>query len=73
MKYLFYPIAILFLALTCTEFFPVLMYACKHIAVYQWLLYGMEHILSSEGLIFSLVMSSECKQHLMRPRMLLLA
>lgn len=41
MKYLFYPIAILLLALTCTEFFPVLMYACKHIAVYQWLLYGM--------------------------------
>ena len=41
MKYLFYPIAILFIALTCTEFFPVLMYACKHIAVYQWLLYGM--------------------------------
>lgn len=41
MKYLFYPIAILLLALTCTEFFPVLMYVCKHIAVYQWLLYGM--------------------------------
>lgn len=41
MKYLFYPIAILLLALTCTEFFPVLMYACKHIAVYQWVLYGM--------------------------------
>ena len=41
MKYLFYPIAILLLALTCAEFFPVLMYACKHIAVYQWLLYGI--------------------------------
>ena len=41
MKYLFYPITILLLALTCTEFFPVLMYACKHIVVYQWLLYGM--------------------------------
>lgn len=41
MKYLFYPFAILLLALTCTEFFPVLVYACKYIAIYQWVLYGM--------------------------------
>lgn len=41
MKYLFYPIAILLLILTCSEFFPIFMYACKHIAVYQWVLYGM--------------------------------
>ena len=40
-KLLFYPIAILLLALTCTEFFPVMLYAYKHIAVYRWMLYGM--------------------------------
>ncbi len=41
MKYLFYPIALLFLALSCVEFFPILIFACKHIATYQWMLYGM--------------------------------
>lgn len=41
MKYLFYPIAILLLILACSEFFPIFMYACRHIAVYQWVLYGM--------------------------------
>ena len=41
MKYLFYPITFLLLSLTCCEFFPVFMYACRHIIVYQWLLYGM--------------------------------
>lgn len=41
MKYLFYPIEVILLVLSCTEFFPILIYACKHIAVYQWLLYGL--------------------------------
>lgn len=41
MKYIFYPIAILLLVLTSMEFFPVLTYAIKHLATYQWLLYGV--------------------------------
>lgn len=41
MKYLFYPITILILALACTEFFPALSYALGHIARYQWMLYGI--------------------------------
>lgn len=41
MKYLFYPFAILCLTLTCKEFFPVLIYAFKHVMIYQWMLYGM--------------------------------
>ena len=41
MKYLFYPITVLLLVLACTEFFPVLIYALRNLAVYQWMLYGV--------------------------------
>lgn len=41
MKYMFYPLAILLLVLAFLEFVPVLVYACGHIAVYQWMLYGV--------------------------------
>ncbi len=41
MKYLYYPIIVLFLILAVVEFIPVFMYACGHIAVYQWMLYGV--------------------------------
>lgn len=41
MKYLYYPIIILLLALTIVEFFPTFGWACNHISRYQWMLYGM--------------------------------
>lgn len=41
MKYLFYPIALLLLALTGTEFYSSVVYAAKHLAQYQWFLYGI--------------------------------
>lgn len=40
-KYLYYPIIILLLALTATEFFPAFGWIFSHIKVYQWMLYGM--------------------------------
>lgn len=41
MKYLFYPIALLLLALTSVEFYSVVVYTAIHIAQYQWFLYGL--------------------------------
>ena len=71
MKYLFYPIAILFLALTCTEFFPVLMRA--DILQYTngyFMAWG--HILLLEDSTSSLVTNNGCKQLLTKLRMRLL-
>lgn len=41
MKYLYYPIAILLGVLTVTEFIPAFGWACNHVSLYQWVLYGM--------------------------------
>lgn len=41
LSFLFYPVAVLLIALTCAEFFPALMFAFKHLALYQWMLYGI--------------------------------
>lgn len=41
LKYLIYPVMLLLLALAVAEFFPALTFAFKHLALYQWMLYGM--------------------------------
>ncbi len=41
MKYLYYPIVVILLALTLVEFVPTFSWACNHISRYQWMLYGM--------------------------------
>jgi len=41
MKYIYYPVVILFLILAFVEFIPICNYACNNLQVYQWLLYGM--------------------------------
>ena len=41
MKYLYYPIIIICLALAIVVFIPIIVYACTHISSYQWMLYGM--------------------------------
>lgn len=40
MKYLSYPLLIILLVLVCIEFFQSVMYAFRHLTMYQWLLYG---------------------------------
>lgn len=41
MKYLFYPLIAFLLVLTIEEFLPTFGWACNHILIYQWMLYGM--------------------------------
>ena len=41
MKYLYYPIILICLALAIVAFIPIIVYACTHISSYQWMLYGM--------------------------------
>ncbi|MFI3278413.1 MAG: M50 family metallopeptidase [Rikenellaceae bacterium] len=40
MKYLYYPIIVILLALAILEFVPVIVWFSTHLSVYQWMLYG---------------------------------
>lgn len=41
MKYLFYPLILLFIAVTVVEFIPISVYVASNLAAYKWLFYGM--------------------------------
>lgn len=41
MKYLLYPLILLFIALGCVEIIPVVKWSAANVATYQWMLYGL--------------------------------